>query len=206
MKNILTNYKFITFATAAGLLVLLFLSRFENLILPGLILAYQLFLPLYVSGQAQKTQIQIFNLKTLKFDLTRVLLFSLILFPPFIFGFYLIFDFKNFSFPPNFLILILTQIFLIALPEEFFYRGFLQSRFLAIFENTKHKIYFVFISTNLIFALAHFVLAFNPARLLTFFPGLIFSYLAYKSQNLLGSIVFHAMCNILGQILVLSIL
>jgi membrane protease YdiL (CAAX protease family) len=60
------------------------------------------------------------------------------------------------------------------------------------------------IFSNMIFALAHVVSSHSPVRLLTFFPGLIFAYLVYKNKSLLSAILFHAACNLLGQILYAS--
>jgi membrane protease YdiL (CAAX protease family) len=105
---------------------------------------------------------------------------------------------------------IILQIFAIALPEEVFYRGFLQSSLLKIWPNRQwlgpFPVGTAIILTNALFAMSHLVGTYNPLRLLTFFPGLAFSYLAYKNKSLLSAIVFHALCNLLGQALYLSLL
>ncbi len=103
---------------------------------------------------------------------------------------------------------ILTQLIVIGLPEELFYRGFLQ----GVFVRTWVPKTFILglpvgraiMLTNVIFAFAHVVGGFSPVRLLTFFPGLLFSWLVFKRHNLLSAIIFHAACNILGQILYAS--
>lgn len=112
------------------------------------------------------------------------------------------------NFPPQIFFEIITQIFVVALPEELFYRGFLQSAFLRKWPN-RFQIFGVpaggaIVLVNIIFALGHFVGSFSPTRLLTFFPGLIFSYFVYKNKSLLSAILFHAACNILSQILYAS--
>ena len=94
----------------------------------------------------------------------------------------------------------LTQIFAVALPEEFFYRGFLQSSL-----QQKYSASVAIIITNVFFALGHFVGNLDPSRLLTFFPGLIFSWLVYHYRSLVSAIFFHAAFNIVAQILVLSL-
>jgi len=104
---------------------------------------------------------------------------------------------------------IIIHIFVIALPEEIFYRGFLQSSLLKRWPNNR----FIFglpmgraiIITNIIFAFAHVASSLMPLRLLTFFPGLIFSYLTYKNRSILSATLYHALCNILGQILAYSV-
>lgn len=111
--------------------------------------------------------------------------------------------------PDHLLYEVIIQIFIVALPEEIFYRGFLQSALLKSWPNKRS--YFgiplgrSIIITNIFFALGHLAPSFNPARLLTFFPGLIFSYLIYKNKSLISPVLFHALCNLWGMVLVLSL-
>jgi len=111
--------------------------------------------------------------------------------------------------PPRFFYEIILQIFVVAVPEEIFYRGFLQSALLKKWPNQRFFLGFpmgrAIIFTNLIFALAHFFGPFSAIRLLTFFPGLLFSYLAFKNKSIFSAILFHALCNLLGQILYASV-
>lgn len=121
---------------------------------------------------------------------------------------------KNFGFslhwPENFLNLVLIQVFVVALPEEIFWRGFVQGTLLKKWPNEYSLKGFplgrAVIITNLLFAVAHFMVGFMPARLLTFFPGLVFSALVLRHKSLLSAILFHALCNIFAQILFLSVL
>ncbi len=106
-----------------------------------------------------------------------------------------------FNLPPNLFLEIIMQIFLVALPEEMFFRGFLQSSLLK----SGLGLTLAIVLTNIIFAISHLALSLSPARLLTFFPGLIFSYLVYKNKSLLSPILYHAACNILGQFLFASV-
>jgi membrane protease YdiL (CAAX protease family) len=112
------------------------------------------------------------------------------------------------SLPPSIHYEIITQIFVVALPEELFYRGFLQSSFLKIWPNRIMLYGFplgrAVLLTNLIFAIGHVVSSMQIIGLLTFFPGLIFSYLTFKNNSLLSAILFHATCNIVSQILYAS--
>lgn len=95
----------------------------------------------------------------------------------------------------------LTQIFAVALPEEFFYRGFLQSSL-----QQKYRASVAIIITNIFFALGHFVGNLDPSRLLTFFPGLVFSWLVYRYRSLVSAILFHAVFNMVGHVLALSVI
>lgn len=112
--------------------------------------------------------------------------------------------------PPKLWYEIMVQIFVVALPEEIFYRGFLQSALLKKWPNRTHIYGIPFgcaiILTNIFFALGHFVSNWSFYRLMTFFPGLIFSYLVYKNKSVFSAILFHALCNILALILKTSLL
>lgn len=103
--------------------------------------------------------------------------------------------------PPLWGFTFLTQIFAVALPEEFFYRGFLQSSL-----QQKWPAGFSIIITNIFFALGHFVGNLDPTRLLTFFPGLIFSWLVYRYRSLVSAILFHAVFNMVAHVLALSVI
>lgn len=107
--------------------------------------------------------------------------------------------------PPKLWYEIVVQVFVVALPEELFYRGFLQG---ALRKKWPHQRYFLgiplglsVIVTNIFFALGHVVTTWSPWRLLTFFPGLIFSALTVKNKSIFSSILYHAICNIVGLIL-----
>lgn len=149
------------------------------------------------------------GLKKIKHDSYFLLLFIIFILIPYA-GFYILFMFFkskiyglnfifNFSLPDNFFYQILIQTIVIALPEEFFYRGFLQHSLKKKLSLSKS-----IILTNIFFALGHLA-GFYWYRLLTFFPGLLFSYLTHKTKSIYAAIVFHALCNLAEQILILSI-
>lgn len=107
--------------------------------------------------------------------------------------------------PPKLVPLVLTQIFVVALPEEFFWRGFVQGALLKKWPNERFILGIpcgkAVLITNAFFALAHFMLGFAPLRLLTFFPGLIFSALVIREKSLLSAILFHALCNVFAVVM-----
>jgi|SRR5579871_1968358 len=152
-------------------------------------------------------------------ELLVFLRLTLIVFIPYIFAYWTYFKLRglgegkellvSINWPPELFYQIVIQLFVVALPEELFYRGFLQSAFLRKWP--MHKMVFGFplgkaiILTNIIFALGHIMGSWAWIRLLTFFPGLLFSYLIYKNRSLFSAVLFHASCNILGQLLYASI-
>lgn len=112
--------------------------------------------------------------------------------------------------PEGIIQVVATQIFVIAMPEEFFWRGFVQGSLLKKWPN-EHFLWGIplgraVIITNLFFALAHFMIGFMPLRLLTFFPGLIFSALVVRQKSLLSAILFHALCNLFALVMHRSLL
>lgn len=139
---------------------------------------------------------------------TKLLVFILV---PYIICYYLFYSYRShesgqeisfvLTFPPLWGFTLLTQIFAVALPEEFFYRGFLQSSL-----QIKLSPIVAIIITNIFFALGHFVGNLDPSRLLTFFPGLVFSWLVYRYHSLVSAILFHAVFNIVAHVLALSVI
>lgn len=95
---------------------------------------------------------------------------------------------------------ILSQFLLTALPEEFFFRGFLQERLASIFPTTR-KIWGApfgkaALITSLLFALSHSLITFQWWHIFIFFPGLIFGWLKEKTGTIWASIFFHTSCNL----------
>jgi membrane protease YdiL (CAAX protease family) len=97
------------------------------------------------------------------------------------------------------------QLVIIALPEEAFYRGYLQSR---LDEALPGRIRVLgaevgpaLILTSVIFALGHFATIREPARLAVFFPSLVFGWLRARTKGIGASVAFHAACNIFSELL-----
>ncbi|MDF2697407.1 MAG: Abortive infection protein [Labilithrix sp.] len=111
------------------------------------------------------------------------------------------------------------QLVIIALPEEAFYRGYLQSRLdealpgfgwrrSASGEKVPVRLRLLGVSvgpslllTSLIFALGHFATIREPARLAVFFPSLLFGWLRYRTKGIGAGIAFHATCNVFSELL-----
>lgn len=99
----------------------------------------------------------------------------------------------------------LGQLLAIALPEEIFFRGYLQT---ALDRCWKPR-WQVFgapvgpalLVSSAIFAAGHLLTVPHPARLAVFFPSLMFGWLRARSGGVGASIAFHAACNLLSAYL-----
>jgi len=96
--------------------------------------------------------------------------------------------------------LVLVQLLVVALPEEMFYRGFVQT---AWARNAPERGVTVlgarlgkgFLWTQVLFALGHLVVL-QPWRLGTFFPGLLFGWLRERTGGVAAPVVLHALSNL----------
>ncbi len=100
---------------------------------------------------------------------------------------------------------VLGQLLLVALPEEAFYRGYLQTRlddaFPARVRVLGAPLGVGVVMASLIFAVGHFVTVPVPARLAVFFPSLAFGWLRARTGGIGASLAFHAFCNIFSETL-----
>jgi membrane protease YdiL (CAAX protease family) len=99
----------------------------------------------------------------------------------------------------------LGQLLVIALPEEAFYRGYLQT---SLERELPGKISVLgtrvgwgVVLASAIFAVGHLFTELNPARLAVFFPSLVFGFLRARSKGIGASVAFHAMCNLFSAYL-----
>lgn len=106
--------------------------------------------------------------------------------------------------PDRFLEWVIDQTFVVALPEEFFYRGYLQTRLRDVWP--RGKLFFgarlgpAFWLTAILFALGHLAI-FEVWRLAVFFPSLLFGWMRERSGSVVGAALFHAAANLLVQVL-----
>ena len=140
--------------------------------------------------------------------LALAVLFMVVAFPPFIVGFewwwapQRVFSFDRL--PSDYWNVVLAQFLVVALPEEALFRGYLQTRFERRFPSRSWHgipIGWAIPATSVLFAIGHFVVIPDPARLAVFFPSLVFGLLRHWSGSLLAPIVFHGACNVLGDTL-----
>ena len=110
----------------------------------------------------------------------------------------------SFRLPDRFDEWIVDQIFVVALPEEFFYRGFIQTRLRDAWP--EGRMFFgarlgrAFWVTQILFALGHLAI-FAVWRLGVFFPALIFGWMRERSGSVVGAALFHAASNLLIKVL-----
>lgn len=105
----------------------------------------------------------------------------------------------RFRLPDQFGQWVIDQLFVVALPEEFFYRGFIQARLRDAWP--RGRVLFgvrlgpAFFVTAALFALGHLAI-FQFWRLGVFFPALLFGWMREKTGSVLGAAAFHAACNL----------
>ena len=91
-----------------------------------------------------------------------------------------------------------VQFLLVALPEELFYRGYLQSR-LDSLVGRDSRIFGVSVNvtsitiTSALFALGHFVTVPSVYRLGVFFPSMLFGWMRRASGGIMAPLIFHAL-------------
>lgn len=103
---------------------------------------------------------------------------------------------------------IAIEVFAIAMPEEVFHRGYLMSaldeRFVPRRRILGVPLGLGAVLASLLFAVGHLVGMAELARLATFFPALVFSWLWRRSGSLWAPALFHAASNLLMGILLAS--
>jgi membrane protease YdiL (CAAX protease family) len=102
--------------------------------------------------------------------------------------------------PPRFGLLVLVQLLVVALPEELFYRGWMQTAWARTDPERGVRILGArlgagFLATQALFALGHLVVL-QPWRLATFFPGLLFGWLRARTGDLAAPVLVHALSNL----------
>ena len=97
----------------------------------------------------------------------------------------------------------LSEIVLVALPEEALFRGYVQSRLAealgpraAFGPVTRANLI-----ASLLFALGHFGTSVSVARASVFFPSLLFGLLRERTGGIVASVVVHALSNVLARVL-----
>ena len=99
---------------------------------------------------------------------------------------------------------VLVQTFLIAFPEEFFFRGYLQTLIskklpqkIHLFGSRRLAISWAIPIASFLFAASHSLITFRWWHFAIFFPSLVFGCLREKTNGLVAPILFHALSNLL---------
>lgn len=155
-------------------------------------------------------------------ELGFALIVAAIVFPPFVAGFWLFHSYGydaasgqlthvtlrafRLDLPPDLWELALTQLVVVALPEEAFFRGYVQTRLgdrwaprVRVLGATLSPPAWLLASA--LFAIVHFVSIPHPARLAVFFPGLLFGWMRARRGGIGAALVLHALSNVLADVL-----
>jgi membrane protease YdiL (CAAX protease family) len=99
----------------------------------------------------------------------------------------------------------LGQFLVIALPEEAFYRGYLQTSLDEMWPPKWSllgaRLGPALVVTSLVFALGHVATELHPSRLAVFFPSLLFGFIRSRRASVGTSAAFHALCNLFAAYL-----
>jgi membrane protease YdiL (CAAX protease family) len=132
-----------------------------------------------------------------------------LIFPPFVLGFYLWHRPEHgfeLRFPDDLAAYVMTQLLVVALPEEALFRGYAQTRLHDAFGD-RVRVLGVALSLKalllqaLLFALMHYAVEPYPARLAVFFPALLFGWTRQARGGIGAAVVLHAASNLLGDVL-----
>jgi len=129
-------------------------------------------------------------------------LLAVLVLAPFYMAFFLIFPVVGFAdiLPNNFVRTLTIQLLVVALPEEFFFRGWLQTELDYIWSRS-----WKILGTDLgpgwilaaaFFAIVHITADPRPTRALVFFPGLLFGLLKSRTSSVIFPAIFHTVCNV----------
>lgn len=104
------------------------------------------------------------------------------------------------------LTMLLTQLILVAVPEEFFFRGYLQERLHQAWGREGIQVLGLpltwgIVVSSVLFALVHLISNLNVTRLAVFFPSLLFGALRERTGGISASVLYHAACNLLVMFL-----
>lgn len=100
----------------------------------------------------------------------------------------------------------LGQLFAVALPEEALFRGYFYTRLSELFP-ARRRVLGAELSLaalgcqGALFALLHYLVGFAPQRLAVFFPALVFGWMRARRGGIGAAVWFHAMCNLLAELL-----
>ncbi len=137
-----------------------------------------------------------------------IAILTVVLYPFLFFGYWVWYKGNSFGIPGNRQILAavskgLTGVLIAAIPEEFFFRGYLQEH---IFKKYDFKIIKILsmknILTSVLFGAVHAIAFLDITKATTFFPSLLFGLMTERSKGrIFYSVLFHVVANILAYLL-----
>ncbi|MBW2277225.1 MAG: CPBP family intramembrane metalloprotease [Deltaproteobacteria bacterium] len=146
--------------------------------------------------------------KSLGIDLLFVLGAIAICFPPIVLGAPTFWGIGervwSFAWPEGYPGVALSHLLVVALPEEFFYRGYLMGRLDDIFRGRINllgaRVGWSLLIQAALFAVGHFLVDLNPERLGVFFPALAFGWLRARRGSIVAPVAFHAAANVFMEV------
>ena len=110
--------------------------------------------------------------------------------------------------PKGFFVFALSQLVVVAIPEELFFRGYLMERLERVWPPTRRlfgaKVGWALIVSSALFAIGHVAVIPNPQRLAVFFPALLFGWMRARTGSIAAGALYHALCNVLADTLHVS--
>ncbi len=208
-KNIIWELAIVTIAVLifARLLLLLNNVPWAYNYVPALVAVLLLYAPMFVLWKRGR---QIDFIERNKTQVAKSLLTftitALIIFPVFfvLAHFWQVWVFKKhflgWAAFPNSLQIILYQLIIVALPEEFYFRGYFQSTIDKVCQKRKRilgvELGWGWLITAVVFAISHSIITYQWWHFSIFFPALLFGYLRLRTSTILAPILFHAASNI----------
>lgn len=102
--------------------------------------------------------------------------------------------------PSGFWELVLAEFLVVSLPEEVFFRGYVQGSLNELWKGRRRilgvELGWAWVVQAALFGLGHFLVDFNPLRLAVAIPALAFGYLRESTGSIAAPVIFHASCNI----------
>jgi uncharacterized protein len=183
-----------------------------------------LYLPIWISSRGEDWPEFGLSSRRLKADFLQFAKYGSVIFPLFVAGYvgfvhlfsvlpedmvHLVTPYREqpqfqWRLPNRFLEYVIDNLFVVALPEELFYRGYIQTRLRDAWPNGRVffgvKLGRAFWLTAVLFALGHLAI-FQAWRLAVFFPALLFGFMREKSKSIVGAALMHAASNLIILVL-----
>jgi uncharacterized protein len=146
-----------------------------------------------------------FTIRDALIALFWALLLALLIFPAFAVGFARYWHVRAMGWLPPAKIAdaVLGQLVVVALPEEAFFRGYLQTSLDRAWgrriDILGARVGPALLVSSAIFAVGHLATVPHPARLAVFFPSLVFGWLRARTGGIGAGVAFHTMCNLLSD-------
>lgn len=101
---------------------------------------------------------------------------------------------------------IIFQMLFVALPEEFYFRGYMQGTLNGVFKRSCRflgvNVGWSILITSVVFAFSHSFVHCAWWHFSIFFPSLLFGWLREKTGSITAPVLFHAACNVISSWLI----